>query len=56
MHKAGIWAGYSPASGHYWVGNEIFDTAKEAARKMASFGLNSWLVINACIDDDDQKL
>ncbi|MCK9570259.1 hypothetical protein M0R72_15040 [Candidatus Pacearchaeota archaeon] len=46
------WAGYSPSSGLFWVNGENFPTAKEAAEKMAEYGLENWNEIDLCIDEE----
>ena len=45
------WAGYSQRDGRYWVGEKYFSTAKEAALRMAHFGLSRWIEVDEPIDE-----
>jgi len=55
FHCPGVgWAGYSPGDGRYWVGEKDFSTAKEAALRMASFGLPRWIEVDEPIDDYEE--
>jgi hypothetical protein len=47
------WAGYSPANGLFWVNGENFKTAAEAVEEMAKHGLENWVEMDQCIDNEE---
>ena len=48
------WAGYSPANGRFWVNGANFQKAEEAAREMSRYGIENWIEVDQCIDEDEE--